>query len=82
MTFADWIGFTGVSILLLAFLLNQFKKIENDSHVYILLNFLGAGLACIASVLINYWPFIILEGAWTLASLVSWIRIILTKKNS
>lgn len=82
MSLADWIGFIGVSILLLAFLLNLLKKISQDSHAYILLNFIGAGLACMASILIEYVPFIILEGAWTLVSLISWIRLILSAKNS
>jgi hypothetical protein len=82
MDFADWIGFVGVSILLLAFLLNLLKKNSQDSHAYILLNLVGAGLACIASILIEYVPFIILEGAWTLVSLISWIRLILSRKNS
>ncbi len=82
MDFADWIGFIGVSILLLAFLLNLSKKISQDSHAYILLNLIGAGLACIASILIEYVPFIILEGAWTLVSIISWIRLILSNKNS
>ena len=81
MDFADWIGFIGVSILLLAFLLNQLKKISNDSHAYILLNFFGAAIACLASVLIKYTPFIILEGAWALASLVSWIKLLSRKRK-
>jgi hypothetical protein len=82
MEFSDWIGFIGVSILLLAFLLNLLKKISQESQVYILLNLIGAGLACIASILIEYVPFIILEGAWTLVSLISWIRLVASRKNS
>jgi len=81
MDFADWIGFIGVSILLLGFLLNLLKKISQDSHAYVLLNMIGAGLACVASILIEYVPFIILEGAWTLVSLISWIRLILFRKK-
>ncbi len=81
MNFADWIGFVGVSILLLAFLLNLLKKISQDSQTYIALNFFGAGLACIASVLIAYFPFIILEGVWTLVSLASWFRLVGVKKK-
>ncbi len=80
MTFADWIGFIGVSILLVAYLLNLFKKITQDTHTYILLNLIGAGLAFIASVLINYVPFIILEAVWTVISLISWIKLLLQKK--
>ena len=70
MNITDWIGFIGVSILLLAYFLNITDKIKNDSLIYLFLNFLGAGIACYASVLLNYLPFIILEGSWTLVSVV------------
>ncbi len=70
MTETDWIGIIGVTILLVAFFLNLTNKIKKDSLVYLFLNFIGAGLACYASVLLHYLPFIILEAAWTLVSLV------------
>lgn len=69
----DWIGFTGVAILLLAFLLNLLKKISSGSLSYILMNIVGAGLACLASWLIHYIPFVILEGVWTLVSVFALI---------
>ena len=65
----DWIGFAGVFILLLAFLLNLIGRLSKDGLPYILLNIIGAGLACLASWLINYIPFVILEASWTLVSL-------------
>lgn len=68
-TIDDVIGFIGVFILLIAFLLNLAGKLSQHSLGYILLNIVGAGLACLASVLINYIPFIILEGTWTIVSL-------------
>lgn len=64
----DWIGFAGVTILLLAFLLNLLKKISSNSLPYIIMNIIGAGLACLASWLIDYIPFVILEAAWMLVS--------------
>jgi hypothetical protein len=33
------------------------------------LNIIGAGLSCYASVLIRYWPFVVLEGCWVLVSI-------------
>ncbi|WP_449384926.1 hypothetical protein [Changchengzhania lutea] len=36
-----------------------------------LLNLVGAAMACLASILLNYWPFIILEAVWALVSLYS-----------
>lgn len=65
---ADIIGFTGVAILLLAFLLNLLKALNYNSRLYISLNLVGAALACSASVIIHYTPFIILEGCWSLVS--------------
>ena len=70
----DIIGFVGVAILLIAFLLNITNRISRDDITYILMNFIGAGIATFASVLINYWPFIILEGIWAVVSLIALIK--------
>ncbi len=70
MTFTDLIGTIGVIILLIAYFLNLIHKIKNDSLAYLLLNFMGAAIACLASILLKYWPFIILEGCWTIVSAV------------
>lgn len=69
MSFVDWTGFVGVAILLIAFFLNLKEVIKSDSLVYLLLNIIGSGIACFASVLLKYLPFIILEGSWMVVSL-------------
>lgn len=68
MTATDTMGFIGVTILLIAYFLNLTDKIGKDSLLYLQMNFVGTGLACLASVLMNYLPFIILEGCWTIVS--------------
>ena len=68
MKLTDWIGFSGVTVLLIAFFLNLADKLDRDSLTYISMNITGAAIACLASILINYLPFIILEGCWTLVS--------------
>ena len=73
MNFTDWIGFLGVFQILLAYVLNALGKTSNKSLLFILLNFAGATMACSASILLNYWPFIILEGIWSLVSAYSLI---------
>ncbi len=73
MTNTDWIGFIGVAILLTAFFLNLRDIIKKESLTYLLMNLIGAGIACMASVLLNYLPFIILEGCWTIVSTLSLI---------
>lgn len=76
MTAIDWIGFIGVAILLIAFFLNLRNYIKKESITYLILNFVGAGLACYASVLLAFWPFIILEGCWSLVSVYGLIKYV------
>lgn len=74
LTTNDWVGLAGVTMLLVAFFLNLWGKISKDGLTYILMNIFGAGLACLASWLINYLPFVILEGTWALVSVAGLIR--------
>jgi len=74
MTTTDWIGFVGVFQILLAYILNVTGKIQSNDLAFILLNLIGAGMACLASVLMNYVPFVILEAVWTLVSFISLIK--------
>lgn len=71
MNIIDWVGFIGVFQILLAYILNVAGTIKSKDLLFILLNLIGAGMACLASVLMNYIPFIILEGVWTLVSFIS-----------
>ena len=70
MTQTDWTGLIGVTILLVAYFFNLRDIIKKDSLTYLFLNFVGAGIACLASVLLKYLPFIILEGCWALVSAI------------
>jgi hypothetical protein len=74
MTTVDWIGSFGVAVTLIAFVLNLLKITAQDSLIYAVLNFVGGVTACIASMLLHYFPFIILEAIWSLASLVAVIN--------
>jgi Ca2+/Na+ antiporter len=74
LTSGEILGSIGVTLLLIAFLMNLLKKWSQESLSYILLNTVGAGLSCASSVVIHFVPFIILEGVWTLVSLVALIK--------
>ena len=39
-----------------------------DSYAYAFLNLIGAALACYSSYLIDFMPFVVLEGAWALVA--------------
>lgn len=74
MSLSDWIATSGVTLLLIAFALNIAKKLSAESRTYLFLNFLGAGLAGVSSYMIAFWPFVVLESVWALASLLPLIR--------
>ncbi len=74
LSFADWIGIIGVALLLIAFLLQLLNKISKDSFIYICMNLTGAILACYASYLIHYLPFVILEATWAIVSAIALIQ--------
>ena len=71
---ATLIGFVGVALLLIAFLLNLLKLLRSDGHFYMSLNLVGAGLACYSSYLISFMPFIVLEGVWAVVALAAIVR--------
>jgi len=68
MNMTDIIGFAGVMLILLAYFLGTEKLLKTDGKMYFVMNIIGAGLATGASLLIGYWPFVILEGTWALVS--------------
>jgi hypothetical protein len=71
------IGSIGVSLLLIAFFLNLFKFLRSESYLYMSLNLLGSALACYSSYLINFMPFVLLEGTWATVSSVGIVRKVL-----
>ena len=74
MTMADWLGFAGVGLLLVAFALNLIGRLARESRIYEGLNAAGAGMACGAAVLIGFYPFVVLEGIWALASVAALLQ--------
>jgi hypothetical protein len=71
---SDWIGTIGVTLLLVAFALNIAKKLPATSAAYLSLNVAGATLAGISSYMIHFWPFVVLESVWVLATLMALLK--------
>ncbi|MBA2407963.1 MAG: hypothetical protein H0V65_08240 [Chitinophagales bacterium] len=61
-------------MLLIGFFLNVFRFVNENSFIYIFLNITGAAISCYASYLIQFVPFIILEGTWALVALIVLIK--------
>ena len=68
------IGFVGVALLLVAFFLNLFRLLKAESNAYLALNLIGASLACASSYLIDFLPFVLLEGTWAIVAAVALAR--------
>jgi hypothetical protein len=72
---SDILASIGVIILLIAFLLNLYKKLPTNSKIYALLNLAGAGICCYSSYLISFYPFVVLEGVWGFVALLSLFNV-------
>jgi hypothetical protein len=74
------IGFIGMGLILIAFLMNQMHKWNQDSIKYDLINLIGSGFLCFYSLMINSIPFLVLNLVWFLFSLKDVIKF-LTNRN-
>ena len=74
MQLSDWIGTIGVAITLLAYFLGTFEQIKMTGKLFFLLNTVGSALSCLGSWMIHYWPFVVLEGVWSLVSLIGFLK--------
>ena len=72
---SDLLASIGVVILLVAFLLNLYKKLPAQSSTYKLMNLIGAGICCFSSYLIGFYPFVVLEGVWAFVALLSLFNV-------
>jgi len=72
-------GIIGLFLLLLAFVLNLLKKINQNSKIYNLINFVGAGLLTYYSYTLNNAIFFILELIWAVFALYFLIKLIIKK---
>lgn len=79
MSTTDMIGTVGVGLILIAYFLNIFSLIKKDGVLFYVMNIIGASIACFASVLISFWPFIILEGTWAIVSVIGLLKSISKK---
>ncbi|MEA2312078.1 MAG: hypothetical protein QOE28_2046 [Solirubrobacteraceae bacterium] len=66
---SDVVGSVGVGLLLVAFALQRVGRIEE--RWYAVVNVVGAGAAAVASLMIGFIPFVVLELIWCLVALAS-----------
>ncbi len=69
MDYNEIVGTIGTGLILIAYYLNTAGMIIKNGKLFYVMNIIGAAVACYASWLLGYRPFIILEGVWTLVSI-------------
>ena len=72
---SDIIASAGVIVLLIAFLLNLYKRLPATTRWYTGMNFAGAALCAYSSWLISFYPFVVLEIIWASFALISFIKV-------
>ena len=79
MVYHDIFGIIGAGMILFVYFLNTEKLIPQNGKLYYTLNVIGVAIACYASFVVSYWPFIILEALWILVSLYGLMRVMKIK---
>lgn len=74
MSIADIIATIGITILLIAFILNSRNLLAANKVWYNLLNIIGASLCGISAYMISFYPFVVLEAVWALVALITLIK--------
>ena len=64
----------GSVLILSAYTANQSGRMSASTAAYSLINVVGAGILAVVAVLEEQWGFLLLEGVWTLVSLIALVR--------
>ena len=59
----------GALLILIPFVLAQFRMLRTHSWPYLIMNAVGSGVLCVNAYLGAQWGFVLLEGVWALVSL-------------
>ena len=70
------ISLIGSMAILVAFAAGQFKRLEQTSLLYIVLNFVGSAILTGVAIIERQWGFLLLEGVWALISLWSLVKVL------
>ncbi len=74
------IGLVGMLCILVAFVLDEFwKKFNQETVQYNVLNIVGAGMLVYYGFVIKGWPFVMLNFVWCMAAMVKLEKIVLKK---
>jgi heme A synthase len=76
----DVIEILGALLILAAFAANQLRRLDAHSVAYLVLNVVGAGVLAVIAAVDRSWGFLLLEGTWTVVSVVSLVAALRTRR--
>lgn len=69
MNITEIIGASGATLILIAFILEQTHRWKDTDLKYDAVNLLGSALLIVYAVLLQSYPFLVLNGVWAIVSL-------------
>jgi len=71
------IGIIGMVFILISFVLDEFwKKFNQDTILYNIMNIIGSGMLIYYAWSLEGWPFFILNSVWLIAAGIKLVRIL------
>lgn len=78
----DILGFAGVLLVLVAYSLQQMRRIDGNGLLYPLVNFIGAILILVSLMYKPNLPAIVMEAAWAVMSIIGIFFAIRAKQKN